>query len=440
MRVWDRPSQVLINASKVNRYTCNVDAGIGRFTHENSRFMQKEFIQFQERWNFNANINHMTTSHNLIPHFCHTLKRFAKPFSTLCVAMLLLILNADSQNPHSKARLLLKDLMQKEHIPGLAYAVVRDGKIETMGTLGKANIPFNQSVTNNTAFQQASCSKIFCSLLLGKLFDKQLLKPDQTLGQVLDSVPDGWKKITILQLAAHQSGIRMADFSKASDSRYAYELARQMPLDYEPGSKNGYMSSDYWVLQYIIERVTNMKYFDALRSYVLEPLNLEHTFVNNPKIGHISDFDIIPEQAQEYHWFPHDSTLRINQMWFPATGYAAGGIYSSIEDLATIAAAFDKGDFLSAATKELITTAAKLNDGKDGPFGLGLIVRPNYNGHKLVEHSGGPALADFVRFDKEKLTFIVLTNNRGTYPYLAKALATLYIDGLPMPEVPKDWQ
>lgn len=354
--------------------------------------------------------------------------------------LLLVFVSLNAQQDDKKARELLTRLMKKENIPGLAYAVIKNGKVEKMGTLGKAHIPFNQNVTRNTAFQLASCSKIFCSLLLGELFDNGLLKPDQTLGELLDSVPADWQRITVLQLAAHQSGIKIADFSKASDSKMAYHLARQMPLEYEPGSQFGYVSSDYWVLQYLIEKVTGLKYYDALKKYVLTPLSLQHTFVNNPKIGDLSDMDIIPEQAQEYHWFKHDSTLRINQMWFTSTGYTAGGIYSSIEDVARVAIVFDKPYFISDKSKELITNAATLTNGKAGPFGLGLVVRPDYQGHKIVEHSGGPALADFVRFEKEKLTFIVLTNNRGVYPYLAKALATLYIDGLKMPEVPKDWE
>lgn len=365
-------------------------------------------------------------------------------FSLFTTLLLLLCFIAPSTICHAQpkekeVRVFLNNLMQKEHIPGLAYAVVRDGKIETIGTLGKAHIGFNQNVTKNTAFQLASCSKIYCALLLGKLFDNKFLQPNQTLDELIDSVPVEWKKITVQQLAAHQSGIKIANFSKAQNSSMAYKLAAQMPLEYEPGSRDFYVSSDYWVLQYVIEKVTGLTYFNALKKYVLEPLTLNHTYVNNPNIGDLSDFDIIPEQAQEYHWFKKDSTLRINQMWFGATGYSAGGIYSSIENVAKTATLFDKGDFLSAKTKELITNPVMLSNGKAGSFGLGLIITPDYQGHKLIEHSGGPALADFVRFDKEKLTFIVLTNNRGVYPYLAKALATLYIDGLEMPTLPKGY-
>jgi CubicO group peptidase (beta-lactamase class C family) len=362
----------------------------------------------------------------------------------LKVMLLLLFLldqfSAPAQLPHKKANAMLQQIMQQEHIPGLAYAVVKDGKVLHLGTLGKAHLGFDVPVNRETVFQLASVSKVYCAMLLGKLFDQGLLQPQQTLGTLLPQAPAAWKDISIRQLAAHQSGIKMADFTKAADSRNAFELAAKMDMDYTPGTKEAYVSSDYWVLQYVIETVTGMRYFDALEKYVLRPLKLRHTFVNNPKVGTFTDLDVIPAQAQEYHWAKQDSTLRINQMWFGATGYSAGGIYSSIEDMAVLAAAFDAPGFVSENTLNLIKNPLPLANGTPGHFGLGLIVQKDYQGHKIVEHSGGPALADFVRFENEKLTFIVLTNNRGVYPYLAKSLATLFIDDLKKPTVPQGWE
>ena len=363
-----------------------------------------------------------------------------KPRSVLLWFSLFLHLLATAQTPQEKTHRFLKQKMQQDHIPGLAYAVVKDGAVLAKGVMGNASIPFNQKVTTETVFQLASASKIFCALLLGKLFDQHLLRPDQTLGELIDSVPGAWKNITVLQLAAHQSGIRMADMTNLQTSRDIVLAAQKLPMEYEPGTKAAYVSTDYWILVYLIEKVTHQRYYDALKKYVLQPLGLRHTFVSNPQTGMITSMDIVPQQAQEYHWHSEDSTLRISQMFFPSTAYGAGGIYSSIEDLITVAQCFDKGAFLSAATRQLIATPHMFKDGKPGPFGLSLHIDLNYQGHKLVEHSGGPALADFVRFEDEKTTVIVLTNNRGVFPYLAKSVATFYIPGLKMFEVPKDWR
>lgn len=357
----------------------------------------------------------------------------------LILSLLLICGSVAGQTLNSKIDSTLRSVMELEHIPGLAYAVIKDGEVIQKNTLGKASIPFNVAVTNETVFQLASCSKIYTALLLGKLFDNKILAPNTTLKEITDSIPKKWRDITILQLAAHQSGIKIANFSTTSSPKEAFELAKTMPFEFETGEKSEYRSSDYWILLYLIEKVTNMKYFQALDKYVLQPLSLNHTFVNNPRTGMFTDLDIVPLQAQEYHWFKNENKLKINQMWFRETDYAAGGIYSSIDDMVKIAQEFDKRNYLSESTWNLISNPVKLNNGKDGSYGLALIVR-DYENHKIIEHSGGPALADFVKFEEEGYTFIVLTNNRGVYPYLAKLLASQYIPGLSKPGPPEGWE
>ena len=64
----------------------------------------------------------------------------------------------------------------------------------------------------------------------------------------------------------------------------------------------------------------------------------------------------------------------------------------------------------------------RLKDGSEGEFGLGWIIE-TYRGRKVVGHSGGPALADIKRFVDEKLTIIVLTNQRKLNPDLARSIA-----------------
>ncbi len=358
---------------------------------------------------------------------------------SLILPFLLVVAYAAAQTPDNRIDSTMRAVMEQEHIPGLAYAVVKDGRVLQKNTLGKASIPFDVPVTDETVFQLASCSKIFTALLLGKLFDSKILAPNTTLKEITDSIPEKWKEITILQLAAHQSGIKIANFSKTTTPKEAFELAKTMPFEFESGEKSEYRSSDYWILLYLIEQATGMKYFQALDKYVLQPLSLNHTFVNNPRTGMMTDLDIIPFQAQEYHWFKKENTLKINQMWFKETDYAAGGIYSSIDDVVKIAQEFDIRKFVSEPTWKLISTPLKLNNGEDGSYGLALIVR-NYENHKIIEHSGGPALADFVKSEKEGYTFIVLTNNRGVYPYLAKLLATFYIKDLIRPGPPDGWE
>lgn len=185
------------------------------------------------------------------------------------------------KDPAKEVDTFIRQAMDQHHIPGLVYAVVKEGKIIHQGQYGMANLSWNMPVDSETAFQTASCSKLFTALLLGRLFEEKLFLPEQKLQDLLDSIPPQWNEITIKQLASHQSGIGIADFSKATTSKQALELAKKQEMTHEPGSRSFYASSDYWVLQYIIEQRTGKPYFEVLKQYVLEPLGMQHTYVND---------------------------------------------------------------------------------------------------------------------------------------------------------------
>ncbi|MGV3540559.1 MAG: serine hydrolase domain-containing protein [Rufibacter sp.] len=340
------------------------------------------------------------------------------------------------KNPKKEAEKALQQAMAEHHVPGVAFAVVKDGKVIHQGQMGYANLEWQAPVDKETVFQTASCSKLFTALLLGKLFDEKILLPTQTLGELLDSIPYFWKPITVQQLAAHQSGIWIGSFSKAKNSKEALEIAKKQEMNFEPGTKSFYVSSDYWILQYLIEKKTGQSFYQALKQYVLDPLGMQHTFVNNgwEDGNSIRAADVLPKEAKIYSYY--GDKYRSSDMLFGHTGYTAGGIYTSIEDMAKIAQTLDEGKFLTPATQALLVNALPLKDGSKGQFGIGF-VSDQYQGHKVSGHTGGPALADYIRFDDQKLTFIVLANQRGFYPLLARTLATFYIDGLQKPELPK---
>ncbi len=354
----------------------------------------------------------------------------------LALALVISYAAIAQQKPMKETEKFLRMIMEREHIPGLAYAVVKDGKVIQQGHHGYANLSWQAPVDSETVFQTASCSKLFTALLLGRLFDQKILLPEQTLGELLDAVPHEWKPITVAQLAAHQSGIGMADFSSAKTSQEAFELAKRQEITYAPGSKSFYVSSDYWVLQHLIEKKLGRPYYEVLKRYVLDPLGMQHTFVNNNDDSGIRTHHVLPKEAAVYAY--KEKQHHVSDMQFTGTGYTAGGLYTSVTDMAKIAQVLDEGNFLSPATQALLLHNLPLKSGGKGDFGIGFLSEM-YQGHKVSGHSGGPALADFVRFDDRKLTFIVLTNLRGFYPYLSKKIATFYVPGLQNPELPPNY-
>ncbi|WP_345249428.1 serine hydrolase domain-containing protein [Nibrella saemangeumensis] len=331
--------------------------------------------------------------------------------------------------------LFMQQAMTKHHIPGAAVAVVKNGKILKVKTYGYANLAWQNPVTPETPFQLASGTKPLTGTLLGVLLQEGKLSLDDKVSKYLDSIPDAWKTITIRQLAAHQSGIKLVPLETTKTIQEGLKTAAAYPMEYEPGTKEFYVSSDYLLLQHIIAKVTGLSFTEALRQKVLVPLKMADTqFSLTQDDGLFRTARVIPKVAEVYSW--SKDHYSVSDMRFPDWFYAAGGAYSSIRDLANMMVAYDKNTLLKPETKNLLYSRVKLLNGADTHWGIGWLIE-NYQGHTLINHSGGPALSDIDYFPKEGLSVVVLTNARGGFPpYLARAIARYYIPGLKMPQLP----
>lgn len=79
----------------------------------------------------------------------------------------------------------------------------------------------------------------------------------ESLGKYLDSIPEAWKKIKIMNLISHSSGI--PEFYESNTYLPTKEIVKQIkdkPLIFEPGTKEQYGQSDFMVLSYIFEKYT----------------------------------------------------------------------------------------------------------------------------------------------------------------------------------------
>src|SRR5262245_49566069 len=97
--------------------------------------------------------------------------------------------------------------MQKQKIPGIALAVLRDGVvIETKG-YGKANLELQVPVKPETIFQSGSMGKQFTAAAVMLLVEAGKLKLDDAVGPYFPGSPESWQKITVRNLLTHTSGI-----------------------------------------------------------------------------------------------------------------------------------------------------------------------------------------------------------------------------------------
>ena len=354
-------------------------------------------------------------------------------FSIVLFLALLSSKQAQGKAKPDSVDVFMRQALQKHHIPGAAVAVVKNGKVLKLQTYGLANLAWQAPVTPQTAFQMASATKPLTGTLLALLVQEDKLKLDDRIGVYLDSVPPAWQTITVRELAAHQSGIKLVSLEQTRSTSHALRSAAALPMEYEPGTKDFYVSTDYALLQAIISRVAQMPFEEALRQKVLMPLRMSNThFDHTQDNGLVRTSRVIPQVASVYSWSKETGLHSVSDMRFPDWFYAAGGVYTSIRDVANWVVSLDKNTLLKPETMSLLWTPSRLRNNSPTHFGLGWISE-EYQGHQIVGHSGGPALADIVRFvdGAEPLTVVVLTNERGGFPpYLAKAVAHYYVKGI----------
>ena len=133
--------------------------------------------------------------------------------ATLWLVLLLAGCNAFAQpgttHPKFDKRAIdryLEAEMKKGQIPGLAYAILQDGKMIDHGDYGVSNVELQSPVHSYTKFNLGSIGKTFTATAIMLLVKDGKLFLDDPIAQYLDSLPETWKTITIRHLLSHTSG------------------------------------------------------------------------------------------------------------------------------------------------------------------------------------------------------------------------------------------
>jgi CubicO group peptidase (beta-lactamase class C family) len=313
------------------------------------------------------------------------------------------------------------------HVPALAYAVVRDGKVLDKGAVGTANLEWSTAATTDTAFPIASSTKIFTATLLLLYVQEGKIELDAPISRYLPEAPAAWAEITVRHLAAHAGGIvPEKNLARDVSAKDALPALAEQPLAYPPGTRSVYPNADFVVLQHLLEVVGGQPFPALVATRLGQPLGFRCTgYEDIVEDGLARVAEVVPRRASVYRWT--EGRQRIAWFFYPPRTYSAGGIFSCVDDLARWAVAMDRGELLTPATEKL----AGEPFGKGG-FGVVFTTR-EIHGRRAIGHSGGPALADVVRFPDERLTVIVLTNQQKLAPNLAPMLAAGYLPPTPPP-------
>ena len=218
--------------------------------------------------------------------------------------------------------------------------VAQNGVPQFERAYGMADREAGRANDLETSFNIGSINKLFTQVAIRQLADAGKLNLDSTLARAWPDYPnqDIARKVTIRQILTMRSGIQGNIFA-APDGKTRhdvvslqdyFELFKNEPLQFEPGSKQQYSNAGYIVLGLLIEKLSGENYYEYIRRHIYEPAGMTQTgswrvdrWPANTAIGYTRGGQDAPPTAP----------LQRNTDFLPGKGSSAGGGYSTAHDL-----------------------------------------------------------------------------------------------------------
>jgi CubicO group peptidase (beta-lactamase class C family) len=315
--------------------------------------------------------------------------------------------------------------------PGCAIAVVRGGRIVYAKGYGSADLEHDVPITPKTVFYVGSVSKQFTAYAVVKQAAQHKLSLDDEVRKHLPELHDFGHALTIRHLIHHTSGLRdyfwLFDLAGWREGELITQkdllqlIWKQRELSFPPGKRYSYSNSNYALLATIVERVSGESLHDWLTQNVFTPLGMTHTQVGDDHQR------IIKDRAWSYR---PDAKLKgaFKTVVFPYSGYGAGGIYSTVEDLARWELNLAKPRAEDESVVRQMIEPGRLSNSQVLTYAFALMVDP-HRGLKRIGHTGSLAgyRAYLGFFPDHDLGVIVLSNLASFPPGKPMQLADLFL-------------
>jgi len=268
--------------------------------------------------------------------------------------------------------------------------VADNGKVVFEKGVGMANLEWNIPNTPDTKFRLGSITKQFTATLILQLVEQGKIKLD---GKLIDYLPnyrkDTGAKVTIHNLLSHTSGVPSYTslpgfFQNVSRNPFTVDdFIKQYAsgdLEFEPGTKFVYSNSGYFLLGAIIEKVTGKSYEQVLKERIFDPLGMKNS-------GYDHWGTILSKRATGYTRTPRGyETAPYLDMSLP---YAAGSLYSTVEDLFIWDQALYGDKVLSTQSRELMFKPNLNNYGYGFVITKATLSPPAKLQVPVIQHGGG---------------------------------------------------
>jgi CubicO group peptidase (beta-lactamase class C family) len=290
---------------------------------------------------------------------------------------------------------LVRRLMARDQIPGVAVGVVEGGRLVFARGFGHRNVDRRLPVTPDTLFPVGSCSKAFTATAIALLADEGRIALDAPVRSYLPDFslqdPVASATLTTRDLLTHRSGLPRHDlfWYQAPFSRdELYRRLRYLEPGGPPHARYRYNSLMFVVAARIVERVSGESWENFVQERILFRLNMRRTLLSPEAMeadaDHASPYSIREGSAREI------AMLRGLNAIAPA-----GAVQSSLRDLARwiVFHATRSPELLGEeAWRDLHRPRVEMpepdqSEVQHHSYALGWI-HESYRGHTLVVHDG----------------------------------------------------
>jgi len=334
--------------------------------------------------------------------------------------------------------------IRKLRIPGMALAVVHEGRVVLARNYGTASVEFGKPVNADTVFAVNSITKAFTGIAAMRLAERGRLDLIAPIARYLSDLPQAWRNVTMRQLLSHMSGI--PDIMRAptieTNAAAAWAWVLEQPNIFAPGIRFHYCQTNYTLAQRVLNTLENRAVDAPLALEQIKLVGMTHTAYGDA-------YDVIPNRAPTYRWAASGSVvdgysvsasgapreLKATVERFLPFRRASTGLNSTALDLASWVAAIDGGGLLSPAARETMWTPTAFTGGKTGQWGLGWQVFARGRQRAVGMTGGGRAAAFY--YPEHRLGIVILTNLAGAYPEdMVDKVASIFVPSLDLSGIP----
>ena len=312
---------------------------------------------------------------------------------------------------------------RNNNVPGVAIAVIQNGKIVWTQCIGFADKESQKPVTTETIFNVGSISKMVSAWGFMQLTEKGLVKLDDPVDQYLIR----WKlpvsqydvsKVTLRRILSHTAGLSVHGYGGSEQGTKLLSLEESLSgktkrngesvrLISEPGTKWEYSGGGYTLAQLMLEERTKETFADYMKKNVFKPLGLNHTAYEWTE-------EMMKNSATAYDASGKPIKNRI------FTEQAAAGLQTTVLDLAHFAELslnYEPNQLhkvLRPATIQLMEKSV-LPFSDQGKSGLGYRFM-NYDGLETIGHTGeneGWSAAVFMHLPTKSSIVILCNGSNG---------------------------